>query len=200
MIMSERKRRPRRRKKTNLRALIRKEIYGNMETKHFSTTYNESPVSDTSGGVTRFFHVTGISQGDTNGTRDGNQVRLTTIYGKFTLIGKDTTNELRCVIGRYKKGGYTATPFGGTLETNTPIDLDDIEVLSDRLYTVGTAGANIRTFTVFKKFGRRPRLIQFDSTGATDVNTMYFVYFVSDSVAADHPLINGYVRVFFKDV
>lgn len=184
--------------KKNFEKRVRHIILKNKETKHISFEYNQTTISTAALGSSRLAHLTGITQGDGNVNRDGNQVRLSGLFAQMVFTAADTTNIIRVIVARYK-GQYTSSPFPST-EVYNIIDLDDLDVVYDRAITIGTAGPASKMIKIKLKF-RNKNLIQFDTTTSTSVTVNpYYIYFVSDSGAVSHPEMTGQIRVYYKDI
>lgn len=144
--------------------------------------------------------LTDINQGLTQTNRIGNSVHLTSLYGDFFLTGADTTNSVRMIL--YIPKNVTTTL--STLAFNAAPDLDQVTILQDRLLTFSSNGNNCRRFKIKKKFdyGRRKGIhcTYTDGTGTNITKNRLRLLLVSDSTVAPHPVLNGFLRIFYTDV
>lgn len=144
--------------------------------------------------------LTDINQGLTQSTRIGNSVRLTSLYGDFFLTGADTTNSVRMILYIPKN----VTTNLSTLSFNAAPDLDQVTILQDRLFTFTANGNNCIRFKIKKKFdfGRRSgiHITYTDGTGTNITKNKMRLLLVSDSTVAPHPVLNGYLRIFYTDL
>lgn len=156
--------------------------------------------------------LTNISQGDTDTTRDGDQVLPTRLELRGQLHGADATNTFRIIIFRWKSNSQS------TLDPTYPDILQSVyaatslaplapyyhdgrtlfDVLYDQKFDLaGDVGNSnyVRGFQANVHLKNHP--IQFTDTNA-GVNKLYMLY-VSDSSAPTHPAIEYIARVFFTD-
>lgn len=178
----------------SVKRYVQAKINKNIETKHLAA----SGQTTTSTSVLNT-QITTIPQGDDEFRRTGNRVTVTGFYGKFNIVGADSTNMVRMVLYIPKDPNDTMT----SLTTYGIIDFDKYTVLSDRLITTSLSGNNSKVITIAKKFKygtRRGLDVQFASSTTTDVkkNNIYLAW-VSDSSAATHPAINYHWYCYFKD-
>lgn len=143
--------------------------------------------------------LTDINQGLTQTNRIGNSVHLTSIYGDFFLTGADTTNSVRMIL--YIPKNVTTTL--STLAFNAAPDLDQVTILQDRLFTFQSNGTFCRRFKIKKKFdyGMRKGIhcTYTDGTGTNITKNRLRLLMVSDSSVAPHPVLHGFLRIFYID-
>ena len=142
----------------------------------------------------QFVELTLIGQGDAKDERSGVKLRLTSLNLRMTLQGSDTTNLIRIMIVR----GYKALVAGdGPASFAGDFDRDDGLVLFDRLYpTDATAGPNawMENLHLFPKGD-----VFYDGSGTSAVRGGLYLFFVSDSGAAAHPVLSFTGNLYFKD-
>lgn len=197
----KRKRRPYRRRRgisKSLRTYVQKTISANQETKQRDLSWDAIGIQD-AGRTPLNAVINDLAQGDTQNTRDGNQVRITGFYGKFVVTGADSTNIVRFIL--YIPKDQSDSLSG--IDIHSLIDQDSFTVLYDRTITTTSGGVNQKVFTVAKNFHRGSRkglLTQFYGTGSQDfVKNPIRMYVVSDSLAVTDPSLTGHLRTYFKD-
>lgn len=186
---------PRRRRKNNLKKMIKNMITGSQETKTLGEEVNPS-ISNV--GVN--YDISSIAGGTAQNQRIGNAYKMTSFRLKGGVFGSDSTNLVRIVLYIPKDPTHT---IDTSLQVLTPIDLDRFTVLSDRLIPTASQGPNCKLYNkvvLFNK-GRRTGLnVRFHSALASSiVKNRLMVYMVSDSGAANHPSFKGWWRFYFKD-
>lgn len=181
-----------------LRTYVQKTISANQETKQRDLSWDAVSIQD-AGRSPITAVINDLAQGDTQNTRDGNQVRITGLYGKFVVTGADSTNIVRFIMYIPKD----QTDALSSVDIHTLIDQDSYTVLYDRTITTTSGGVNQKVFTVAKNFHRGSRkglLTQYYGTGSTDfVKNPIKLYVVSDSLAVSDPSLTGHLRTYFKD-
>lgn len=179
----------------SLQKYIQKKIEKNIETKH---VYAEASATSVSTSVLNT-QISTIPQGDDEFRRTGNKVTMTGFYGKFQIVGADTTNVVRIVLYIPKDPDDTLSG----LNTYQILDQDRFTILSDRLVTTSSSGVNNKVITIAKKFNRGRRrgvVTQFASSTTTDVaKNALKIAWVSDSAAVSHPTIAYHYVMYFKD-
>jgi len=182
----------------NVKSYVQRTISSNIETKQRDLTWDTQAIQDV-GRTPLSIVLNDLSQGDTQNTRDGNQVHITGIYGKFVITGADATNIVRVILYIPKVASDTMS----TIDVHNLIDQDSYTVLYDKTFTTTYGGTNQRIFTIAKNFHRGSRkglLTQFYGTGSTDWSKNPLkMYIVSDSAAISDPSLTGHLRTYFKD-
>lgn len=189
------------------KSFVRKQIHKDDETKYFETSTVAQAIDFN--GVTT--DLTNIPQGQTDGTRIGDKIRLRGIRLQFILNIADTTQNVRIMIVQYKGNTQIAATsisqvlVPTTLGTvNAPIanrvwDMtNQFSILYDKLYTLTNVSTPI--IHVRKKVGIKyaKREINFYQALTTGSNKIYLMM-VSDSGAAPHPTIQYQMRVMYDD-
>lgn len=181
-----------------IRVIVRKMIGDTVETKQKLINLSLQAIQD-SARTPLNYQLMDVAQGDTQITRNGNQVWLTGIYLSGYLTVSDTTNVVRMTVYE-PRGDASATPGWSTA---TAIDPDEYTIYTDKRFTVDTYNP-IKLVNYRKSWTRkgkaRGRRVVYGSTGSTDVQQgNVYVRFVSDSTAIGDPSFTGEIRAYFKD-
>jgi hypothetical protein len=179
--------------------LAQKVLKSKQELKSFDTGF--SAAVSTAGTLQK---ISTIPQGDTDSTRDGDQLNIVRIdlLGSFQFA--DAINAGRLIIFRWNQDDSSAAPVVAdilqTLTPYSPMNRDNLRakkfsVLHDQLCLVGATGPNISSINLKRFF---PSKINFQAT-ATTGNGHIYVYMVSDSGAVTHPQFSYVARVWFTD-
>jgi hypothetical protein len=161
--------------------------------------------------------ISAVPQGDTDSTRDGDQINLKSLWVKFEtyLQGtggtNDFTDQVRLMIYRYHPMSSGAAPVPATVlqdlsvaqsATMTPNTWDnrkDYTVILDETFNLSGNGPSDIGFS--KKFDwGTPGIPAHFSAGSTTLQTNgLFAMIMSDSLVATHPQFNFYSRVVYSD-
>lgn len=182
-------------RKTNIKKLIKTMIAKSTETKTQAGVHNVT-MSDV--GVN--YDMSSIGGGTHQNQRIGNSYTMTSYRLKGGVYGSDTTNLIRIII-------YIPKDATHLIPTSTqpfdPVDLDRFTILSDRIITTASNGPNCKLYNKVCLFnrGRRKGLhVQFtDNLASSVVKNRLLVYMCSDSSASSHPSFKGWWRFYFKD-
>lgn len=172
------------------------------EKKFFATTSGGFQGVDWTGTITS---ISDISQGDTDVTRDGDQVYIRSLEFSWEVSVGDTYNIVRLLVVQW----FPATTPAVTdiLLTNgsndgvlSPYNHDSrfqFKVLYDRKIHVNTDMPNRSLkFRLYKNF--RYRRIQYIGGGTTGQNKIYIIK-ISDSGAAPNPTMANFGKLNFSD-
>lgn len=175
------------------------------EIKHVDT----SVISDiTAGGY--MFALGAPQQGADSNQRVGNDITLKKLHVSMNFVGADSTNALRFIIFRWSQNNAATTPAGGdVISTSNALGLYNhasiaqgkIHIVFDRLITFSLNGENdkaVRKIIYGRALGKKKLSFNLGSTTTTGTDQFY-VYMVSDSVAASHPGAAGYFRLEYTD-
>jgi len=199
-----RNRAPRRKARSTTVKLIKKVIKGVAEHKYFDVAsgvgfdYNGSIVD-----------ISAIPQGDTEITRDGDQLGLISFQTKFILSCSDATNAVRVIIFKWKMDSAFGPPSTTDIlynvgSTYAPVAMynhdrrDCFSVIMDKSYELilGTSRAE----TPLVKFGKKLKgKIRFN-VGATSGKNKIYAMYISDSAVVGNPTIRAIFRINFVDV
>lgn len=176
---------------------VTKQLKRNIETKRITTPYGGTAITD----VTRTpinLLMQNIAQGDTNETRNGNQLFLTGLYFKLYFVGADAHNVIRFVLYRAKDPDDDLKTDGITV--NTPIDLDKYQIYTDKRVITESVGPNVRQLMYKHSFRGMGLNTRYDGTaGGAVIHNAVKLYIVSDSGASFDPAMYGEFRIYFKD-
>jgi len=149
-----------------------------------------------------------IAQGDTDLTRDGDQLWTRSFEFNYNLIGADSTNCIRVLIWIWKP---TSTPVitdiiaygNGTVAAPlSPYNHDrrgDFFMLYDALHSLDLNGkSSVSKKVIIFKIPRALRKAQFVNQTTVGSNHVYFGV-ISDSGAATHPTITYNYKLNFTD-
>lgn len=149
--------------------------------------------------------------GDTDITRDGDQVTLRGIVLRFTLTGGDLTNIIRIICFQWRADSALQAPNAGNIiistgDINSPLNHDqrtNYRILYDKRFTTcGTTAApteaTIRLGMVKQSAKNWAKTVYFDSGGLQGRNKIYILY-LSDSAAITHPTISYRSLIEFND-
>lgn len=174
-----------------------------VETKYFPT--NASDVVDFSGVIQG---VTGIPQGDTDLTRDGDSAYLLGISVNYSFIIGDTTQSCRIILFRWNQDTAAANPLvtdildasGGILAPLSNYVMDNYRmkkftILYDRIHALSANGTERVTRHFYKKLKSK---VSFDAA-TTNGKGKLFILVISDSGAVTHPTYQFGTMTYFTD-
>jgi hypothetical protein len=161
--------------------------------------------------------ISAVPQGDTDSTRDGDQINLKSLWVKFEtyLQGaggtNDFTDQIRLMIYRYHPMSSGSVPVPATVlqdlsvaqsATMTPTTWDnrkDFTVVLDKTFNLSGNGPSDLGYTA-KFVWKEPGIPAHFSAGSTTLQTNgLFALIMSDSLVATHPQFNLYTRVEYTD-
>lgn len=208
--MPYRKRRMRRYRKKNgtkrLKAIIKKTMMKTAETKFWDFNVDLNP--DVNGIIVP---LTDVPQGDTDVSRDGDQLRILKYSHRLSVIPADTSNLVRVIIFRWNVMSSYKAPLttdllaiGGAPVATIPTAnyvFDNqrqrqFTILSDRLYPVALNGPAI--LARYQKKSMKGLPINFEASTVNAKGKLYLLA-ISDSSATAHPRIVGNTRIIFND-
>lgn len=203
-----RRRRTRRKGKNTLLATIgtvKRLIAGRVEKKFNMYEPGSTSVSSIGIGVDLSAQ---IAQGDTDTTRDGDEIYYKSIRFRGSVLVSDTTNLVRFILFRWKPN---STPsWAALLEGGGPAASDvyrpfrkdyesNYHVVYDKLFTLNTTDSNYRSFGASisgKKLGKKK--CKYVAGGTTGIDHLW-VFIISDSDAVSHPSINYNIISYYTD-
>lgn len=157
-----------------------------------------------------FQSLTDLPQGDTDITRDGDQVEAYTVDLRYYAFTQDATNLVRVILFQWVPNTAIATPTladillnAGTYDALAPYETDNHQmwkILYDRTHSMaqtGAASANV-TKLIRKKIKVSRKKVQFEG-GTTDGTNKVYMLVISDSGVANHPGITYVARVNYLD-
>lgn len=168
-------------------------LFRGSEVKHVDYTISAYPVSTTP----PYFVATGISQGTSANTRLGNVALIKMIQVELFAQVADTTNFVKTYL-ICSPNGQAGTPGFGNW--SDPPDSDQYIILEDRLTSLQTALNDTSCIKMKHRFPGQGLLVRWDSSvGNSEILNRLALCLISDSSAAPHPTVYGYIRTYFTD-
>lgn len=182
--------------------IANRQIAKQSEKKYLSTL--TSIAKDWNGSV---LDLCNIAQGDTDGTRDGDELYVKSVRVKSLVSVADTYNICRTILFQWYDD---TTPTGADILSNTYVgtinaplapyhhDLSSkFKILYDKTILLDTYHPYMLLDTGYITGGFK-RKVQFSSGGTTGVNKIYLLQ-ISDSGALTHPTMLAVAQVNFTD-
>ncbi len=182
-----------------VRALI------NVEYKNIRVNFTADPNS--TGAVV---NLTGIAQGDTNASRDGNKVRAKHLHvgGSAVLNASATTTLLRMYILRDNNGSTTQPAitdlwssvnvfFNGQPKLGDPQNNSRFSVLWDKKIILSATGGKEQAYFEYKM--ELDHHIFYTGTASTDEGKGNVYLFIASSEATNDPVISAACNIKFLD-
>lgn len=138
----------------------------NVEHKYFDSSVS-SPISTTA----TLTHLTPISQGDGPSSRDGNSVRLKSLFARdnIAINASATTSFCRLIYFIWKDDDAPAASdllLTGVYDSQLNIEKSDkYKILSDRSLSFDNVGTKSKSMKTFRKLNHH---LKFDNTAGTD--------------------------------
>lgn len=203
---------------SNVRKSVKK-IQRKEELKHLDTLVNDSTIP----GSGTFYLLNGVSQGDTNILREGNEISPTSIQFKCAItlaVTEGNSRTFRHIIFWDSQPNGAAPTIGQILDDNVittytyaPYEYDynkRFKIVHDKIISMvapspgpttnGTSSDFINPTFVYKKKIKLGRIVKYIGTGATiasiGTNSLYSLWIDTDSSSAT--VYCGY-RLYFKD-
>lgn len=198
-----------RRRKTNFATRVKKVLAQQQE--HKLHVVSGSFDSIPTGGI--IGHLSTVGQGDTDGTRDGDQLSVTKFEIRGMVKTADATNNVRIIVFRWNGDSTPSTTdivqnFQGTgtdLDFLRPINHDhkkNIKILYDRWFRLSTSEAFMSDipFRVVR-YGKRlgAKKITYENGTTTPLKGGIWMMAFSDSGAISHPGVSYEGMVHFTD-
>lgn len=184
-----------------VRKIAKSVIAKQSELKYFDTTVGIS--ADVSGFLGC---LSLVPQGDTDITRDGDQLYATSMQIRGYINAADATNQFRIIVFMYKpetsptNDDILASATKGSVNyVNAPYHHDGrsaFTVLSDRSYSLVLGQSNDRkAFKVNVKLNKK---LKYNAGTTAGYNQIWYMC-LSDSAAATHPGVSMTSRLRFRD-
>lgn len=150
--------------------------------------------------------LTDIGQGDTDQSRDGDQLAIRSIEVNWAFITADVTNLCRLIVFQWypatvpTSSNVLAYSGANILNPLAPYNHDSrfqFKILLDVRSTVSTNDA-IRSYRRYIKGGMK-RKIQYIAGSATAAANMIYVMYMSDSGLTTHPALSYSIKVNYND-
>ncbi len=185
----------------NLRSLM------NVEFKNHDVTITATGVLD---GVGNVIQLSNIDQGDTTVSRDGSNVKITSIYCKLLFrinaSGSNTNIRVMLVLDKQTNQAIFATAdllfsVANVQSLVSPNNLDNqfrFRVLYDKIHLITAGGKESAFVKIYKKVNLR---LRYDNTGngIADLRSNSLALVVISNEATNTPTITGAVRLRFVD-
>ncbi len=179
----------------------------NVEYKNHDLAFVNTAIVD---GVGNIVQLSNIPQGDTGESRDGSNVKITSIYikGIFVLNPSATTSQYRILLIEDKQTNQAIYATADVLTTVvnkhsivSPLNLDNqfrFKVLYDKMFDLSITGRQSRTFKIYKKVNRR---LRFDGSvpDITDLRSSSYSLLLIGSEATNAPTCLFESRLRFVD-
>lgn len=195
-----RRRRPRGSKLTKKQKTQVKRLIGNSEElKAVDSTILTSV--DASGSVILLAHP---AQGDGVSFRNGDEIKLKKLIMSLNVVGADTTNICRFIIFRWSQNNNVTSPIvtdvlqtlnAMSMYNYTSVNQGKVFIVYDRVLTFSAYGTNDKLIKG-SVWGRRlgKKILHFNA-GTTNGTDQFYLLKITDSVAANHPGVAGYIRM-----
>lgn len=199
----------RRYKKKGFKKFAQKVVNSTAEKKTVST-YSYSNNVDATGFQ---FNATNISQGDTDGTRDGDQLLIRSVEMELhPWLGAtpDTNNIVRVMLVQWY-GLASSLTVGDVLQVTSALNSSCVmspynhdnryqfKVLYDRRFVLSANGTSthFQKVMITRGFRRKVQYVAGSATSAT--NGVYMLAF-SDSISGPHPALDYNVKINYSDL
>lgn len=148
------------------------------------------------------------SQGDGISQRNGDIIKLKKLVLNIHLTGADTTNVCRHIIFRWTQNNNVTAPVvtdvlqnlsAASMYNFTSEHQKKVHIVSDRTINFSSGGMNaytIRGALWGRKLGKKK--LTFNAATALGTDQFYSLV-ITDSVAASHPQMGGYIRMEYCD-
>lgn len=164
------------------------------------------------------YALSAVPQGDTDSTRDGDQINLHSIelkveaYLQGTGGTNDFTNQVRLILYQWHPMSTGSQPtVADILQDSASVaqsptmsnykwdNRKDYTIVLDRTCNLSGNGPSDEGY-YFKKLWKVPGMPAHFSNGSTTLQSNgLFLYIASDSLVATHPIVNVYARCIYSD-
>lgn len=169
---------------------------------HIETKLSLFPQSDVNiSDIGSTIALLNINGGTEQNNRTGNSIRLTGMYARLTMTLpaaiQNNYARVRVVVYQPKKA---SVPLAA-INWFQAIDMDAFNVYHDKIYHLDSNGAGNSMTKEFKlKFKKGGRLVTYsNNNGSNIVQNDLRMYLVSDQDAFNPCVMDGYIRIFYKD-
>lgn len=153
-----------------------------------------------------FNHVSAISQGDTDLTRDGDNLYVKSIHWSWSCVVADATNWIRLTLFQWHGDNNSNPPANADLWQTVSLEgqfsafRKDTKslytIVYDRVFSLDTYNAiKSGRVNLYKGFRRNLSYLAGTSTGMNQLYTLI----TSDSGVTSHPALTSMVTVIFTD-
>lgn len=189
-------------KKSSIRSLVRKELSKAVETKHRTTVSGAFDYIPSTGIL---FNLSAISQGTGDNQRVGNRITATKLHIKkiirLAYSATAQSNGIRALVVKSRGGPLTITDMPNYY---SPVDLDLMYVLDDRMVTVSgrpdLAGTSFDPDMAYKyEVKKKLNLnLHYNDTATTATDSNLYLYLVSE-VPLNNAEQAGFETLYYKD-
>lgn len=186
-----------------VKTIVKKELRNNSEWKHFTNAYTNT--ISTAGSVTS---VSEVPQGDTDTTRDGDMIQVSSMNYRYSVQSADSENLIRIIFFQWHTS--LAVP-GVTNVLNIPVGYEELamyetdqaghefKILYDQTHALNAQYSGAVDQRVFIGKVQIPRKkVQYRGGGLNGSNKVYALI-ISDSVAISHPTIKLVTKLNYMD-
>lgn len=163
---------------------------------------------DTGGLILRF---TEVPQGDTDVTRDGDQLTIRSLQFNYVLTLADTTNVMRVILFQWFDSTQSVQPIPSNILIDTaigravasPYSHDyryQFKILYDKTHVLDSNTPVINRRVFLKRFPFKHKKIQYVGASSTNHNNGLFALVISDSAVGPNPTITYSGKFNFSDV
>ena len=182
------------------RKQVKRIVNYNREKKHFASGNVALNISD----VFTFYPLTDIPQGDTQSTRDGEQLKIVSGSVLGSIKGSGGENVIRIFVFRWSMNStptaadvfQIVSPSIGSFYS--PINQRNkqfIHVIHDRMHTLSGTGQGSKIISV--KIPSQPK-ITYNTSAVTGANKIYMVT-ISDDAATPFPILAYRSEIIYTD-
>lgn len=188
-----------------MRRVIQNVINQNLEKKYADVSFTLTPTPSA------LLRLTGVSQSDTDSTRDGDKIKVLSVKMRSTVLVADATNFIRVILFQWHSSSSVNPPgvtaILQTQDLNSHYNHDGgalYSIFYDRVYALegsGNAAQNINAVARINKVGKtkwvKP-IVKFES-GTIEATDHFYMLVISDSTASPSPLFSGVFRTTYTD-
>lgn len=194
-------------KKPTLAVAIKKQLFRTAEHKYKDTVFDLAPQSNGT-----IIDMSNILSGDTDETRDGDQIRILKWSMNMAVLAGDQTNLIRCIVFRWNVMSSYKTPLPADILNFAGFPLaviptaqytwDNVRqkqftVLYDKLFAV-SLNAGPAIIAKQKKVYKLGLPVNYEAATANGEGKIYML-FISDSTAGPNPQAIGDFRIEYND-
>lgn len=183
---------------------VRKVLNKSSEKKYLN--YVNSSTVDNTGAL--ILKLSEVSQGDTDTTRDGDQMTIRSLQFNMSFAIADTTNYVRVIFFQWLQNTQMGLPTASNILLDvvtapwlSPYSHDyryNFRILGDHLIRLDSQVPLVYKKMFFKRFARRK--VQYVGASSTAYTNGIFALVVSDSSAVPHPSVQWSGKLNFSDV
>lgn len=180
-------------------------VHSAIRAKHLDQSFSAASIGST-GSILSMMQCT---IGDTDTTRDGNQITIKSVMLYYSAIVGDTTNAVRLILILDKQPNGAAPTVNDILESTgsvvtpyNPINYQNrtrFKFLMNKFMFVSTNGPEVLGGKYFKKF-KKPIVVSYNETsGLPNTNALWLLAISDSAVGVPNPSVYVQSRVYFYD-